>query len=463
MSVDLERRLRELAGSPSRDFDVQAAVRRARRRRAVNATGAATSMAAVAAVATIVLGGTGPSVPVIIDGADPDVAAPAERSTVPEALGDGELVVVLTPATENILADLESQAREQALDTVIAGGPTPRWRDLAVDLRGVDPNLRPLIEHHHELLTSPTRHGDRPIVPDDERSLLDAMQRRVLQELRPTEPPFDVGILSGPPDTEERELAWYMADDGSGEFDDALIERHLGPVLDDLCEWLGDHHADADARFRDMVASSGRFGTTYGLPPLQLSVPLQALGGPRIDGLSDWIGERCISVFPVFEPWPEHAPVEADPSPRERDTTEETAGRSERAVAAALATKPTILGEPRDAGTGHIFGYGDGREEPTNQEGIAVFLVTSRSGDGGEAPVTAFEPWGQYERLGTESDGWPPGTLAGINGPPGNVRQVVFHLEDTIVNLSADDRDATEVLEAWALDIAWHLHSDGVR
>ena len=149
MSVDLERDLRRLAGSPSRDFDVHAAVRRARRRR-VNMTGAATSVAAVAAVTTLVLGGTGPSVPVIIDAGDPDVAAPAETPTSSEVVGDGELVVVSMAATDNVLADLEAQAHEQALDAIIAGEPTPRWRDLAVDLREVDPDLRPVVEQYHE-------------------------------------------------------------------------------------------------------------------------------------------------------------------------------------------------------------------------------------------------------------------------------------------------------------------------
>lgn len=467
MSVDLERDLRELAGSPSRDFDVHAAVRRARRRRAVSATGAATSVAAVAAVTTLVVGGTGPSVPVIVDGNGPDVAAPAERPTSSEVVGDGEFAVVLTPATDNVLADLEAQAHEQALDAVIAGEPTPRWRDLAVDLREVDPDLHPVVEQYHEQLTAPTRRGERPIIPDDERSLLQAMQRRVLQELPPpTAPPFGLALLHGPPDAEDGELAWYMADDGSGGFDDARIEGHLGPVLDDLCGWLGERHASANARFRDLTASSGRFETAYGLPPLQLHEPLDALGEPSIgDGLVGWIDERCSSAFPAFEPWPQHETVEDDAPPPEPIAPEQaTRGPSEEAVAAALAHKPSILGEPRDAGAGHIFGYGDEREQPANQEGIAVFLMTDRSVDGGddtETLVPPFAPWAEFERLETASDGWPPGTLTIINGRPGDATQVVFHLDGTIVNLSADDPGANDVIEGWALDIAWDLHSGG--
>jgi hypothetical protein len=467
MSVDLEPGLRELAGRPSRDFDVHAAMRRARRRRAASATGAATSVAAVAAVATLVLGGTGPSVPVIVDGGDPDVAASAERSTSSEIVGDGEFVVVLTPVTENVLADLEAQAHEQALDAIIAGEPTPRWQDLTVDLRAVDPDLHPVVEQYHAQLTAPSRRGQRPIILDGQRSLLQATQRRVLQELPPpTAPPFDLALLHGPPDAEDRELAWYMADDGSGGLDDARIEGHLGPVLDDLCGWLGDRHADADARFRDLTASTGRFETAYGLPPLPLHEPLAALGEPPIgDGLAGWIDERCSSAFPDFEPWPEHETVEDDSPPPEPNASDQaTRGPSEEAVAAALAHKPTILGEPREAGTGHIFGYSGGREQPTNQEGIAVFLMTDRPVNGSDDTETlwlASAPWAEFDRLETESDGWPPGTVAIINGHPGDATQVIFHVDGTIVNLSADDPGANGVIEGWALDIAWDVHSGG--
>ena len=197
---------------------------------------------------------------------------------------------------------------------------------------------------------------------------------------------------------------------GPAGFDDARIEGHLGPVLDDLCGWLGERHAVADARFRELTASSGRFETAYGLPPLQLHEPLDTLSEPSIDdGLVGWIDERCSSAFPAFEPWPQHETVEDDaPPPEPNASYQTTCGPSEEAVAAALAQKPSILGEARETGTGHIFGYSDGREQPTNQEGIAVLLMTDRSVDASddmETLVPPFAPWAEFERLETESDG----------------------------------------------------------
>lgn len=457
MRIDLEHDLRTLAGEPTRAFDLDGALRRTRRRRRAVAGGTVAGSLAVAVVAVPLLGNATAVVPVIDDTGvevadEPDAPDAAPRPLV----GDGDFLVRLEPVSANVMADLQAQVQEQALDEVVAGRPVPHWDDLVVDVSAIDPDFHDLVRDWRDRHTDGPRGGDRPILRDDPRTLLEELSRRALAETPVPPPTFDVERLQGPPGADDRPGAWYM-DEADGGFHDAAIEQQLGGVLDDLCDWLAAYQADADVAFQRLQADTGRFTTLYSLPPQLPGRLLDRLGQPPFgDGLDGWLYERCLPRLGDWTSWPDPADLEEDLPP------DPDAGRDARpslpapafelAMVAVTDTRPDVLAEPSEGEDLYVFAYADGRTV-RDQHGLAAALR-----------LAAYEggwPFHFFERLEGPSQHWPPGSVAVLNGAGDQVRQVLVVVDGTVINLSADDAGVQPLLEDWAREAAWELHRRG--
>jgi len=452
MRIDLEEDLHALAGEPTRPFDLDGALRRARRRRLAVAGGTVGGTLVAAAVALPLLAHGTATVPVIDDPGREVAEQPDAPDAVPPPLvGDGDFLVRVEPVSANVLADMWEQVHEAALDEVIAGRPMPRWADLAVDLSAVDATFHDLAHDWHRRGAAA---GDRPIVHDDPRFLLEELSRRALAETPVPPPTFDVERLQGPPG--DRASAWYM-DEAVADVDDAAVERHLGGTVDDLCDWLAGYQADVEEAFRGLQARSGRYTTLHGLPPQMPGSLLSRLGHPPFgDGLDGWLYDRCLPRLGEWTPWPDPAerdldlPPEPDAGVDARPRLSATA--FEMALSAVTDTRPDALAEPSEGDHLHVFAYDDGRvSRIPNGVAAAVDLGPDEYG----------LPFEVFERLEGPSQQWPPGSAAVLNGAGDRVRQVVVAVDGIVINLSADDAGVQPLLEDWAREAAWELHRRG--
>lgn len=444
MSSDLHHLLEDAAAAPSRSVTVASLRSRMRRRRlrwaAVGSTGLVAAVVALPAP-----GGGG----LRIIEPTPDVAEqppPVESSRIIE----------LSEPSDNLVADLHQQAEAQALAIARTDEVVLTWNEITLDLDQVDPFWHQPLEQYVDSL------GDRPVAP------VDRLAATIAEEIRanwqPSHPDFDLSPLAGPPDADGgdlggREHAWYMHEqaDGGG-YNEELLAEQVGPILDDLCEWLAQEHAAASAAYRDQLG-----GQLLAQAPQQLHVrgfvaELVAgeLDEPLGDGLNAWIVDACADHLPASE---RHEPPEPrkDPPPPPPAAPEEILDDGHQlALEIARATAPQPIAEPATI-DGNTLRFGtDEPTRPEDSEGQATVraIVQDHPDLGLLAHQTGY-------RLEGEPDGWPNGTIVIVterdDGAGHGYTQVIIHIDDALVSLTGESPNTWEHIYSWAEELAAKL------